>query len=103
MITIIIIIIIIIICNYNYLYAFIVHRYLKIIIILCKFIFVNLGQLEFLRLRRKAERELGDIFCVKQFHSVCLNSGPVTFTILEDMVDKYIARRKEELRILMES
>ena len=77
----------------------IIHRFKYIYI----YISINLGQLEFLRLRRKAEQELGDIFCIKQFHSVCLNSGPVTFTILEDMVDNYIARRKEELRILMES
>jgi uncharacterized protein (DUF885 family) len=61
----------------------------------------KVGQLEILRLRRLAETELEDLFNIRDFHSICLNSGPVPLSILEKQVLKYILDKKEQLRKLM--
>ena len=42
----------------------------------------KIGQLEFLRLRKEAEDKLESKFSIKDFHSICLNSGPMPLTIL---------------------
>jgi uncharacterized protein (DUF885 family) len=51
----------------------------------------KIGQLEILRLRRKAEAELGRRFDLRAFHSLLLNSGALTLTLLDTMVDDFIA------------
>ena len=50
----------------------------------------KVGQLEILRLRRKAEAALGARFNVRQFHSLLLGSGALTLTLLATMVDDWI-------------
>lgn len=50
----------------------------------------KLGQLEILRLRRKAEKELGDLFDIKGFHDTVLRSGAVTLPVLLDQVNEWI-------------
>lgn len=54
----------------------------------------KIGMLKILQLREKAETELGDKFDIRDFHDVVLGSGAVPLTILERMVDNYIAREK---------
>jgi uncharacterized protein (DUF885 family) len=54
----------------------------------------KIGQLEFLRLRELAMRELGTKFNLKDFHDICLNSGPVPLSILQDMIMEYVESRK---------
>lgn len=54
------------------------------------------GYLEFVRLREKAEAELGDRFDVRRFHSVVLKDGAAPFSVLERQVDAWIAAEKGE-------
>ena len=54
----------------------------------------KIGQLEILKLRKKAETALGENFSVKEFHSVCLNAGPVPLSVLSELVDEYIESKK---------
>jgi uncharacterized protein (DUF885 family) len=51
----------------------------------------KVGQLKILELRERARRELGDRFRIKAFHAVVLDSGGVPLTILEQLVDEWIA------------
>ena len=50
----------------------------------------KIGQIEFLRLRRKAEEALGPKFDIREFHAVCLMSGPLPLSVLDDLVTEYI-------------
>lgn len=52
------------------------------------------GKIEFLRLRDKAKKALGRKFDIRKFHDVCLLSGGVPLTVLERVVDGYIASAK---------
>lgn len=54
----------------------------------------KIGQIEILRLRRLAEEALGEAFNVKDFHSVCLNQGPVSLAVLGEIVEEYIEAAK---------
>lgn len=54
------------------------------------------GYLEFVRLREKAEAELGDRFDIRRFHSVVLKDGAAPFSVLERQVDAWIAAEKGE-------
>lgn len=49
-----------------------------------------IGAEQFRLLREKAERELGDRFDIKAFHSVLLQNGSMPFPILEQQVNQYI-------------
>lgn len=54
----------------------------------------KIGMLKILELREKAETELGDKFDIRAFHDVILGSGAVPLTILERMVNNWIAEEK---------
>ena len=43
----------------------------------------------------KMRRELGDKFSLKEFHNVVLRTGTVPLEVLEDVVDEYIATKKQ--------
>jgi uncharacterized protein (DUF885 family) len=53
-----------------------------------------LGKITFVRLRQKAERELGSRFDIKSFHDTVLTAGGLPLKVLEAVVDNYIAARK---------
>jgi uncharacterized protein (DUF885 family) len=52
------------------------------------------GKLTILRLREKAERALVSRFDIKSFHDAILLNGGVPLTVLESVVDGYIASRR---------
>nr|MBA2538866.1 DUF885 family protein [Deltaproteobacteria bacterium] len=54
----------------------------------------KVGQLEIVKLRAAAERELGDRFDIKRFHEVVLGAGAVTLPVLGDRVRAWIARSR---------
>ena len=54
----------------------------------------KLGQLEIVRLRRKAEQALGSRFDVRDFHDAVLRNGALPLDLLEPQVDAYIAGAK---------
>lgn len=56
----------------------------------------KVGQLKILELREKARRELGPKFDLKDFHAVVLENGAVPLTVLERLVDEWIAKVKAE-------
>ena len=51
----------------------------------------KVGMLKILELREKAKSALGENFDLAEFHDVVLAHGPLPLTILEEMVDEYIA------------
>ncbi|MFC1996775.1 DUF885 family protein [Chloroflexota bacterium] len=51
----------------------------------------KIGMNEILRLRVKAEDQLGDRFDIREFHNLILGNGAVPLAILEQIVDEYIA------------
>lgn len=54
----------------------------------------KIGQLKILELRERAKAELGDRFNIRDFHSVVLDNGAVPLTVLERLVDAWIAKVK---------
>ncbi len=54
----------------------------------------KVGELKILELRERAQRELGSRFDLKAFHAVVLENGGVPLTILEQLVDEWIAKTK---------
>jgi len=50
----------------------------------------KLGQLEFQRLRRQSEKELGNKFDIREFHSLILKDGVMPFDLLEQRVMNWI-------------
>lgn len=54
-----------------------------------------IGQLKILELRDKTRRELGDKFSLKEFHNVVLRTSTVPLEVLEEVVDEYIATKKQ--------
>ncbi|MCK4232788.1 DUF885 domain-containing protein, partial [candidate division WOR-3 bacterium] len=55
----------------------------------------KIGELKILELREQAQKELGERFDIKDFHSVVLKQGSVPLEILEHLVDEYIKAKKE--------
>lgn len=51
----------------------------------------KIGEVAIWRARRKAEVSMGDLFELKRFHSILLDSGPMPLDALGDAVDRYIA------------
>jgi len=54
----------------------------------------KVGQLKILELREKAKAALGPKFNLKDFHAVVLENGGVPLTLLEQLVDEWIARTR---------
>ena len=54
----------------------------------------KVGMLKILELREHAKTELGDRFDIRDFHDVVLKNGAVPLSILEELVDDYIAKKK---------
>lgn len=52
----------------------------------------KLGQLKILELREKARAALGPKFNLQDFHAVVLENGAVPLTLLEQLMDAWIAR-----------
>ena len=50
----------------------------------------KIGEIKIRELRKKAEKELGDKFDIREFHEVILGQGTVTLAILENRVNNYI-------------
>lgn len=53
------------------------------------------GQLAILRLRAKAEQELGDKFDIREFHEAILGDGAMPLGILERKIDAWIAEKNK--------
>jgi len=56
----------------------------------------KIGELKIRELRKKAEKELGAKFDIRAFHEVILEEGTVTLQILENRMNNYIAKTKNE-------
>jgi uncharacterized protein (DUF885 family) len=54
----------------------------------------KVGELKILQLRARARAALGPKFNLKDFHAVVLENGAVPLTLLEQLVDEWIARVK---------
>jgi uncharacterized protein (DUF885 family) len=54
----------------------------------------KVGQLKILEVRERAKLALGARFSIKEFHSVVLENGALPLTLLEHLVDEWIARVK---------
>ncbi len=48
------------------------------------------GLLKILELKKKAKKQLGSGFDIREFHEVILTNGPVPLTILEELIDDWI-------------
>jgi uncharacterized protein (DUF885 family) len=58
------------------------------------------GKLSFLRLRDKAKSALGSRFDLREFHDAVLLCGAVPLTVLEAVVDAYIASKRRSESVL---
>jgi uncharacterized protein (DUF885 family) len=52
-----------------------------------------IGKLKILELRETARKTLGDDFDIRDFHDEILKDGPVPLSILEDKIDRWVARQ----------
>jgi uncharacterized protein (DUF885 family) len=52
----------------------------------------KVGELKILELRDRAKAAFGDRFSIKDFHVVILENGALPLTVLEKLVDEWIAR-----------
>ena len=53
----------------------------------------RIGNLEILRLRKKAEDALGDRFDIKAFHAAVIGSGAMPMVVLEEHIDWWIGEQ----------
>jgi uncharacterized protein (DUF885 family) len=56
----------------------------------------KIGELKIRELRLKAEKELGTKFDIRNFHTIVLEQGTVTLAILEQRINTYIQKTKNE-------
>ncbi len=54
----------------------------------------KIGQLKFLELRAKAEKELGPKFDIRAFHDQVLDSGALPLDVVQSRIDNWIAAQK---------
>jgi uncharacterized protein (DUF885 family) len=55
----------------------------------------KVGMTKILELREKAQKQLGKKYDVRDFHGAVLNNGSVPLDILEELVNQYIAKKKQ--------
>ncbi len=55
---------------------------------------IKVGQLKILELRERAKAALGAKFSLKDFHAVVLENGALPLTLVEKLVDEWIAKGK---------
>ncbi|MFD1314681.1 DUF885 domain-containing protein [Namhaeicola litoreus] len=56
----------------------------------------KIGELKIREVRKRAETELGSKFDIREFHEIILEQGTVTLSILEQRVNNFILRLKNE-------
>ena len=56
----------------------------------------KIGEITIRELRKKAEKELGGNFDIRDFHEIILEKGTVTLPILKKRVNHYIKNKKKE-------
>ena len=56
----------------------------------------KIGEIKIRELRKKAKDQLGNKFNIRDFHEVVLSQGTVTLSILEQRINKYINKTKNE-------
>jgi uncharacterized protein (DUF885 family) len=54
----------------------------------------KLGQLEILKLRQRAQEQLGDKYDIRKFHDEILNGGALPLGVLDARVSAWIAAQK---------
>ena len=57
-----------------------------------------LGRLELINMRKKAEKELGKRFNIRDFHYQVLSQGSAPITFLRGHIDRYVRCVKGELK-----
>lgn len=57
----------------------------------------QLGNLKFLEMRRRSETALGDHFRLRDFHDALMRLGPVTLSVLDQMMQDWIADQASNL------
>ncbi len=55
----------------------------------------KIGQLKILELRRRAEKQLGERFDVREFHDAVLRNGSIPLSVLEQVIDSYLEEKEE--------
>ncbi|WP_435355587.1 DUF885 domain-containing protein [Emticicia sp. SJ17W-69] len=58
----------------------------------------KMGEIKIKELRKRAENQLKDKFDVRAFHDLILSEGTVTLSILDKMVDRYIAAELTKIK-----
>ena len=56
----------------------------------------KIGEIKIRELRKKAKDQLGNKFNIRDFHEVILSQGTVTLSILEERINKYINKTRNE-------
>jgi uncharacterized protein (DUF885 family) len=51
----------------------------------------KIGMLKILEVRARAQKALGDKFSLKEFHNVVLQTGNVPLSVLDQVIDNYVA------------
>jgi uncharacterized protein (DUF885 family) len=54
----------------------------------------KMGQLKIVELRRRAEKDLGSKFDVREFHDVVLRDGALPLELLQERVEKWVAEKR---------
>ncbi len=57
----------------------------------------KIGMNKILELREKAKTELGDKFDIREFHDVVLTNGAIPLSILEELVNKWVSSKNQEV------
>jgi uncharacterized protein (DUF885 family) len=58
----------------------------------------KLGMIKILELRERARAALGNKFNIRDFHDVVIGAGPLPLPVLEQQVDKYIAKTLNQMQ-----
>jgi uncharacterized protein (DUF885 family) len=56
----------------------------------------KVGELKILELRRRAQQKLGARFDIREFHEQVVGSGSLPLSVLENKIDRWIARRQRQ-------